>query len=103
MIRSISLSLFLPRVSVGTDMLFCREGCTAVIDTGSSYITGPAASITSLMKKIGASELAEGGVCTIMSVLYEVTATRKTDQHYHCKLFLTDSLGALVKTSPATI
>ncbi|TNM86935.1 hypothetical protein fugu_007165 [Takifugu bimaculatus] len=29
-------------VSVGMEMMFCTEGCTAVIDTGSSYITGPA-------------------------------------------------------------
>ncbi|KAG9352789.1 hypothetical protein JZ751_017365, partial [Albula glossodonta] len=48
-------------VSVGTDLLFCKEGCTAVIDTGSSYITGPASSVPVLMKAIGATELAEGG------------------------------------------
>uniref|UniRef100_A0AAR2LYK5 renin n=1 Tax=Pygocentrus nattereri TaxID=42514 RepID=A0AAR2LYK5_PYGNA len=47
-------------VSVGTDMLFCTEGCTAVIDTGSSFITGPASSVSTLMKSIGAVELAEG-------------------------------------------
>lgn len=50
------------RVSVGADMLFCMGGCSAVIDTGSSYITGPASSISVLMKTIGAVELAEGGV-----------------------------------------
>jgi len=49
-------------VSVGADMLFCMDGCSAVIDTGSSYITGPASSISILMKTIGAVELAEGGV-----------------------------------------
>uniref|UniRef100_A0A8D3DEC5 renin n=1 Tax=Scophthalmus maximus TaxID=52904 RepID=A0A8D3DEC5_SCOMX len=32
-------------VSVGTEMMFCAEGCTAVIDTGSSYITGPASAV----------------------------------------------------------
>lgn len=36
----------------------------AVIDTGSSYTTGPASSVSVLMKTIGATELAEGGVCT---------------------------------------
>lgn len=47
-------------VSVGVELLFCKEGCTAVIDTGSSYITGPASSVSILMKAIGAIELAEG-------------------------------------------
>lgn len=54
------LSLF-PRVSVGMEMMFCAEGCTAVIDTGSSYITGPASSVSLLMKTIGA-QLDESGV-----------------------------------------
>ncbi|XP_010864075.2 renin [Esox lucius] len=48
-------------ISVGEEMLFCMAGCTAVIDTGSSYITGPASSVSMLMKTIGATELAEGG------------------------------------------
>ncbi len=60
-----SIILFFCRVSVGADMLFCMDGCTAVIDTGSSYITGPASSISILMKTIGAVELAEGGVSSV--------------------------------------
>lgn len=48
-------------VSVGAEMMFCSEGCTAVIDTGSSYITGPASSVSALMKTIGA-QLDETGV-----------------------------------------
>lgn len=48
-------------VSVGREMMFCAEGCTAVIDTGSSYITGPASSVSVLMKTIGA-QLDESGV-----------------------------------------
>uniref|UniRef100_A0A8C5M1V1 renin n=1 Tax=Leptobrachium leishanense TaxID=445787 RepID=A0A8C5M1V1_9ANUR len=47
-------------VSVGADVMFCRDGCVAAIDTGASYITGPAGSISILMKAIGATELAEG-------------------------------------------
>lgn len=43
------------------EMHFCTEGCTAVIDTGSSYITGPASSVSALMKTIGA-QLDESGV-----------------------------------------
>uniref|UniRef100_A0A7N8XVS2 renin n=1 Tax=Mastacembelus armatus TaxID=205130 RepID=A0A7N8XVS2_9TELE len=47
-------------VSVGTELMFCAEGCTAMIDTGSSYITGPASSVSALMKAIGA-QLDESG------------------------------------------
>ncbi|XP_029011281.2 renin isoform X2 [Betta splendens] len=47
-------------VAVGRKTLFCSEGCAAVIDTGSSYITGPASSVTLLMKTIGA-QLDESG------------------------------------------
>ncbi|KAM8977238.1 renin [Pelodytes ibericus] len=46
-------------VSVGAEVLFCKEGCLAAIDTGASYITGPAGSVSALMKAIGATELAE--------------------------------------------
>uniref|UniRef100_A0A7M4EVU1 renin n=1 Tax=Crocodylus porosus TaxID=8502 RepID=A0A7M4EVU1_CROPO len=49
-------------VSVGAELLFCKEGCSVAIDTGASYITGPAGSISVLMRAIGATELAEGGV-----------------------------------------
>uniref|UniRef100_A0A8C4VGH2 renin n=1 Tax=Gopherus evgoodei TaxID=1825980 RepID=A0A8C4VGH2_9SAUR len=41
--------------------LFCKEGCSVAIDTGASYITGPAGSIAVLMRAIQAAELAEGG------------------------------------------
>uniref|UniRef100_A0A8C6JFB9 renin n=1 Tax=Melopsittacus undulatus TaxID=13146 RepID=A0A8C6JFB9_MELUD len=49
-------------VSVGAEMLFCKDGCSAAVDTGASYITGPAGPISVLMKAIGAAEMAEGGV-----------------------------------------
>lgn len=52
------------------ETVFCAEGCTAVIDTGSSYITGPASSVSVLMKTIGA-QLDESGVsfytCSVVS------------------------------------
>ncbi|XP_029429998.1 LOW QUALITY PROTEIN: renin [Rhinatrema bivittatum] len=47
-------------VAVGAETLFCMEGCTVAVDTGASYITGPAGSVSVLMKAIGATELAEG-------------------------------------------
>ncbi|KFQ97383.1 Renin, partial [Nipponia nippon] len=47
-------------VSVGAEMLFCKEGCSVAVDTGASYITGPAGPISVLMKAIGAAEMTEG-------------------------------------------
>ncbi|XP_060701052.1 renin [Hemiscyllium ocellatum] len=47
-------------ISVGGEMLFCRKGCAAIVDTGSSYITGPAAAVSSLVNAIGATVLEEG-------------------------------------------
>ncbi|NWT76670.1 RENI protein, partial [Prunella himalayana] len=49
-------------VSVGAETLFCREGCSVAVDTGASYITGPAGPVSVLMKAIGATEVAEGEV-----------------------------------------
>ncbi|XP_066482316.1 renin [Tiliqua scincoides] len=46
-------------VSVEAELLFCQEGCTVAIDTGSSFITGPASSIAVLMKAIGAMVMEE--------------------------------------------
>lgn len=43
-------------------MLFCHEGCTAAVDTGSSFITGPASAVSVLMKDIGATLLEERDV-----------------------------------------
>ncbi|KAA8590908.1 hypothetical protein FQN60_001851 [Etheostoma spectabile] len=62
-------------VSVGMEMMFCAEGCTAVIDTGSSYITGPASSVSTLMQAIGA-QLDESGYkvnCDTVKLLPSVT------------------------------
>ncbi|XP_054837136.1 renin [Eublepharis macularius] len=46
-------------VSVGSEMLFCQDGCTAAVDTGTSFITGPASSVSVLMKAIGATLISE--------------------------------------------
>ncbi|XP_078110120.1 renin [Sander vitreus] len=62
-------------VCVGMEMMFCAEGCTAVIDTGSSYITGPASSVSVLMQTIGA-QLDESGYkvnCDTVKSLPSVT------------------------------
>ncbi|NWW71856.1 RENI protein, partial [Climacteris rufus] len=49
-------------VSVGAEMLFCRDGCSVAVDTGASYITGPAGPVSVLMRAVGAAEVAEGEV-----------------------------------------
>ncbi|KAK0155088.1 Renin [Merluccius polli] len=62
-------------VSVGDQIMFCVQGCTAVIDTGSSYITGPASSVSALMRTIGA-QLDESGYkvnCELVNTLPTVT------------------------------
>ncbi|XP_067863737.1 renin isoform X2 [Heptranchias perlo] len=47
-------------ISVSGELLFCSKGCAAIVDTGSSYITGPAAAVSSIVSAIGATALAEG-------------------------------------------
>ncbi|XP_072134891.1 renin isoform X1 [Mobula birostris] len=47
-------------ISIDGELTLCSEGCVAVVDTGSSYITGPAASISTIINAIGATPLAEG-------------------------------------------
>ncbi|XP_070604990.1 renin [Erythrolamprus reginae] len=46
-------------VSIANDVAFCHEGCTAAIDTGASFISGPASLVSVLMKSIGALFLVE--------------------------------------------
>ncbi|KAG8589441.1 hypothetical protein GDO81_006388 [Engystomops pustulosus] len=47
-------------VSVGAEVLFCKEGCTTAVDTGAAYITGPAGSVSVLMAAVGAIQQSEG-------------------------------------------
>ncbi|KAG8132094.1 hypothetical protein E2320_009975 [Naja naja] len=46
-------------VSIENEVVFCHEGCTAAIDTGTSLISGPASSVSVLMKSIGATLVEE--------------------------------------------
>ncbi|XP_073471944.1 renin isoform X2 [Aquarana catesbeiana] len=59
-LREEVFSVYYSRVSAGAEVLFCKEECTVAIDTGAAYITGPAGSVSVLMKAIGATQLPEG-------------------------------------------
>uniref|UniRef100_A0A4X2L6T3 renin n=2 Tax=Vombatus ursinus TaxID=29139 RepID=A0A4X2L6T3_VOMUR len=44
-------------VAVKSNVLFCQEICTAAVDTGASFITGPTSSMKKLMKTLGVKEV----------------------------------------------
>ncbi|MBN3304474.1 CATEA protein, partial [Amia calva] len=70
--------ILLDNVKVNGQVRFCEDGCQAIVDTGTSLLTGPTADISALLAELGAEAAGDGTytvACSSFPSLPDVTFT----------------------------